>query len=123
MPATGADRGAGVAQLQVTAPDVRRDDLHPWTGLFRRALMRKSRTCLTGVTKRFKRTKKEFLESAIRREAAAAESEIERRLEVVRRTAGILSPERADEIMREIQEARAREGERRRELWEGDIPE
>lgn len=78
---------------------------------------------LDRVTKRFKRTKKEFLESAIRREAAAAESEIERRLEVVRRTAGILSPERADEIMREIQEARAREGERRRELWEGDIPE
>jgi predicted transcriptional regulator len=78
---------------------------------------------LDRVTKRFRRTKKEFLESAIRREAEAQESEVARRLEIIERTAGALGAERGDELMREIAAARQREDKRFRELWEGPLPE
>lgn len=43
---------------------------------------------LDSMTKRYHRTKKEFLESAIRREAEAQESVVERRLRIIRETAG-----------------------------------
>jgi len=76
---------------------------------------------LDRVTKRFKRTKKEFLESAIRREAAAAESEIERRLEIVRRTSGIWKrDEPPEETVRRIREESEREWAERQKRFRGE---
>lgn len=78
---------------------------------------------LDSVTKRFHRTKKEFLESAIRREAEAQESAVERRQRIIRESFGAWDREESpEETLRHVREERERREQYVRELWEGPLP-
>ncbi|MGE5594428.1 MAG: hypothetical protein ACM3S1_00170 [Hyphomicrobiales bacterium] len=73
---------------------------------------------LDSITRRYKRTKKEFLESAIRREAEAQESELERKLADLRASFGAWERDEPPEATaRQVREEWEREYDERAARW------